>query len=585
MTKYAPNIPFRLYGESFSKGMVDMVVPDTPLDGLDSSQAKMMEELVLCLDSEDYVIDTSSKLATHNGQGILHRAFSVLIFYSQGRLLVQQRSSDKITFPAVWANSCCSHPLDIVDENDDPIEGVKEAARRKLQQELGIPRNVTNNWNFEHIGRFEYKCRWDEDWVENEIDHVLIVEADCEVNFNRNEIQAIDWLDKTSLIQMMERKGRWKSQLVAPWFEAIFHNYLSSGNFTIGEVVSNPKPGIIRCGTLSVKHPQNSASNLLAALGEHRDVVEEIIQQTLSKIQQDRLRGAMSHLFTGGGKRLRAIMPRLVGDAVGHGHEGHYTLGACIEIIHNFTLVHDDIMDQDPIRRGLDAVHVAYDDATAINAGDAMLALGFEMLADSPHIQDGQLRQVVSAIGEMVRRVAEGQQEDFEFEDRTSVSEDEYISMIAGKTSAMFETCAETGAILAGADKSSVANMADWGLNLGLCFQIMDDYIDMTSDTETLGKPAGSDIVQGKRTLIAIHALESGADLPTFHKLFGTESTDTDELHTAVKELRDNGSIQYALDRAMEHHRISHRCLDKLEQTPAVDILRDMTDFQLVRIN
>ena len=98
-------------------------------------------------------------------------------------------------------------------------------------------------------------------------------------------------------------------------------------------------------------------------------------------------------------------MPRLVGDAVGHGHEGHYTLGACIEIIHNFTLVHDDIMDQDPIRRGLDAVHVAYDDATAINAGDAMLALGFEMLADSPHIQDGQLRQVVSAIGEMVRRV------------------------------------------------------------------------------------------------------------------------------------------------------------------------------------
>ena len=70
MTKYAPNIPFRLYGESFSKGMVDMVVPDTPLDGLDSSQAEMMEELVLCLDSEDYVIDTSSKLATHNGQGI-----------------------------------------------------------------------------------------------------------------------------------------------------------------------------------------------------------------------------------------------------------------------------------------------------------------------------------------------------------------------------------------------------------------------------------------------------------------------------------------------------------------------------------
>jgi geranylgeranyl diphosphate synthase type I len=562
-----------------------MVVPSTPLDGLDSSQAEMMEELVLCLDSDDNVIDSSSKFTTHHGEGILHRAFSVLIFDSEGRLLVQQRSSDKITFPAVWANSCCSHPLDIDGENTDPIEGVKEAARRKLDQELGIPRTITDDWKFHHIGRFEYKCRWDSDWVEQEIDHVLIVEADCEVDFNRNEIQSVDWLDNDSLIRMMERKGRWKSQLIAPWFEAIFNNFLGSGDFTIDGIISNKKSEIIRCGELSVQHPENSASNVLAALGQHKEVVEGIIQENLSKIQQERLRGAMSHLFTGGGKRLRAIMPRLVGDAVGNGHQGHYTLGACIEIIHNFTLVHDDIMDQDPIRRGLDAVHVAYDDPTAINAGDAMLALGFEMLADSSHIEDSQLRHVVSAIGQMVRHVAEGQQEDFEFEERDSVSEDEYISMIAGKTSAMFETCAETGAILAGADSETVTNMANWGLNLGLCFQIMDDYIDMTSDTETLGKPAGSDIVQGKRTLIAIHALESGAELPTFHKLFGTESTDTSELDIAVQELNDNGSIQYALDRAMEHHRIAHGCLDKLEQTPAVDLLRDMTDFQLVRIN
>ena len=562
-----------------------MVVPSTPLDGLDSSQAEMMEELVLCLDSDDNVIDSSSKFTTHHGEGILHRAFSVLIFDGEGRLLVQQRSSDKITFPAVWANSCCSHPLDIDGENFDPIEGVTEAARRKLDQELGIPRTITDDWKFHHIGRFEYKCRWDSDWVEHEIDHVLIVEADCEVDFNQNEIQSVDWLDNDSLIRMMERKGRWKSQLIAPWFEAIFNNFLGSGDFTIDGIISNKKSEIIRCGELSVQHPENSASNVLAALGQHKEIVEGIIQENLSKIQQERLRGAMSHLFTGGGKRLRAIMPRLVGDAVGNGHQGHYTLGACIEIIHNFTLVHDDIMDQDPIRRGLDAVHVAYDDPTAINAGDAMLALGFEMLADSSHIEDSQLRHVVSAIGQMVRHVAEGQQEDFEFEERDSVSEDEYISMIAGKTSAMFETCAETGAILAGADSETVANMANWGLNLGLCFQIMDDYIDMTSDTETLGKPAGSDIVQGKRTLIAIHALESGAELPTFHKLFGTESTDTSELDIAVQELNDNGSIQYALDRAMEHHRIAHGCLDKLEQTPAVDLLRDMTDFQLVRIN
>ena len=110
-------------------------------------------------------------------------------------------------------------------------------------------------------------------------------------------------------------------------------------------------------------------------------------------------------------------------------------------------------------------------------------------------------------------------------------------------------------------------------------------FVDMTSDTETLGKPAGSDIVQGKRTLIAIHALESGANLPTFRKLFGTESDNLTDLSIAVEELRDNGSIQYALDRALEHHKIAHDCLDKLNQSQAVDLLRDMTDFQLVRIN
>jgi len=562
-----------------------MASSDRALSGHDSSQAVMMEESCLCLDENDAVVSTASKLHTHLGDGIRHRAFSVLIFDSRGRLLVQQRASEKITFPAVWANSCCSHPLDITGENGDAIEGVKEAARRKLDQELGIPRSITDTWVFNHIGRFEYKCRWDDEWVEHEIDHVMIVKADCEVDINRNEIQAIDWLDSSELKQMMARGGRWKSQLIAPWFEAIVANFLKDGDADIDEVINNARTDIIRCGELSVAHPSNSAANVLAALGEHREIVEDVIQSNLGKIQQKRLRGAMSHLFTGGGKRLRAIMPRLVGDAVGNGHEGHYTLGACIEIIHNFTLVHDDIMDQDPIRRGLDAVHIAYDDATAINAGDAMLALGFEMLADSEHIEDSQLRHVVSTIGEMVRRVAEGQQEDFEFEDRDSVSEDEYIAMIAGKTSAMFETCAETGAILAGANQETVDNMARWGLNLGLCFQIMDDYIDMVSDTETLGKPAGSDIVQGKRTLIAIHALESGAELPTFRKLFGTESDPDEELATAVDELRENGSIQYALDRAMEHHRIAHDCLDLLENTPAVELLRDMTDFQLVRIN
>ena len=302
-------------------------------------------------------------------------------------------------------------------------------------------------------------------------------------------------------------------------------------------------------------------------------------------MKQERLHGAMTHLFSGGGKRLRATLPRLVGEAVGEAHEGHYTLGASIEIIHNFTLVHDDLMDQDPIRRGLDAVHVAYDDSTAINAGDAMLAVAFEILAESPDIDSDKLAFLVRAIGEMVRNVADGQQEDISFETRDEVSEEEYIAMITGKTSVMFETCAGTGSILAGAPPEVVENMEKWGLNLGLCFQLMDDLIDITGDTETLGKPAGSDIVQGKKTLIAIHALQCGKDMPAFRKAYGAGKCSDEDLMTAVKELYSSGSIQYAKDRAMHHHALAHECLDKLTESPAVSVLRELTDFQLIRIN
>lgn len=178
-----------------------------------------------------------------------------------------------------------------------------------------------------------------------------------------------------------------------------------------------------------------------------------------------------------------------------------------------------------------------------------------------------------------------GQQEDFDFEQRDYVTEEEYIAMIAGKTSAMFETCAETGAKLAGANSQVVGNMAEWGLKLGLCFQLMDDLIDITGDTETLGKPAGSDVVQGKKTLIAIHALNSDKKLPAFSKVYGKGECSDNDLEAAVKELEENGSIEYAMDRAMSYHSEAHKILDGLEPSPALEVLRQLTDMQLTRIN
>jgi len=557
---------------------------ENSLSELDSSQLEMMKEMCMAVDENDRVIDSVSKIECHRGKGIRHRAFSVLIFDSEDRLLMQQRSSEKITFPGIWANSCCSHPLDIENENGDPVEGVIHASKRKMLQELGIPLEVSSNWDFNHIGRFEYSCRWDDDWIEHEIDHVLIVRASPNLSINRNEIKDTKWLNHQEIIQMLECENEWKDAIVAPWFRMIWKHFIEPHYPDMDALLGSSSDKIVNCGRLSINKKSDSNA-LKSALSKHKEIVEKEIMKSMNKIRQERLHGAMTHLFSGGGKRYRAILPRLVGEAIGNAHDGHYTLGSSIEIIHNFTLVHDDIMDQDPIRRGLNAVHVEYDDATAINAGDAMLAVGFEILADSEDISPENLKFLVQSIGEMVRRVAEGQQEDFDFEKRDYVSEEEYIAMIAGKTSAMFETCAETGAKLAGADSKTVEEMADWGLKLGLCFQLMDDLIDITGDTETLGKPAGSDVVQGKKTLIAIHALDSGNDLPTFSKVYGQGECSDEDLERAVEELRNNGSIDYAMDRAMRYHSEAHKILDGLLPSPALEVLRQLTDMQLTRIN
>ena len=560
--------------------------PDTDsLENHDPDQSLMMKEMCILVDEEDNMLGTMSKLGCHKGKGERHRAFSVLIFDTEGRLLIQKRSAEKITFPGVWANSCCSHPLDLEGELDGE-EGAINAAKRKLEHELGISSESTDSWDFRHIGLMEYSCRWNEEWIEREIDHILVVINNAEVRHNQNEISEVMWADSATIERMMSGEGDWGDETVAPWFRLIWQNFARPNNCEPDTIANSKNTEIVYCGEVDMNGDSVSpAPSLLDGLAKHRDRVEEVIMDSLSKMGQETLYSAMTHLFKGGGKRLRAILPRLVAEATGGENEGHYILGASIEIIHNFTLIHDDIIDQDPIRRGLDAVHIAYDDATAINAGDAMLAVGFEILAESEHIPRSSLGQLITSIGEMVRKVAEGQQEDIEFESRSSVTEDEYIAMIAGKTSAMFETCARTGAILAGADDSVVSNMADWGLNLGLCFQLMDDLIDITGDTKTLGKPAGSDIVQGKRTLIAIHALQCSEELPFFNRVYGSGNCSDEDLAMAVEELKGAGSIDYARGRALHHHSLAHQCLDKLVEGPAVDVLRELTDFQMTRVN
>ncbi len=563
-------------------------------EGYDSDQVDMMSEQVILVDAQDNQLGSMSKVDAHRGDGVLHRAFSILVFDEKDRLLIQRRASHKITFPNVWANTVCSHPLSIPNESDDSImgHGSKIAAIRKMEQEMGIIAGAIPIEDIHFITRMLYRARADEIWVEHELDHILFARVHSSIEFqaNPNEISETCWVTETELRDWLAEDIPSKG-VIAPWFRLIAENILPEWWGNLDGLPSQSDELVRDMGDVTVSNNHgiaDSKAGVMTALKFHKDAVESRIIRALSKSGNDRLGSAMMHLIDGGGKRLRAILPWLVADAVGESHDGLYDLGASIEIIHNFTLVHDDIMDNDSVRRGRPAVHIEFDHPTAINAGDAMLAVAFEVLAESNQFDNQHFRDLVRIIGSMVRHVSEGQQEDMSFEDRNSVSEEEYLHMISGKTAAMFTTCARTGALLSNASEQTIKIMSEWGENVGLCFQLMDDLIDATGDSDTLGKPACSDIIEGKQTLIAIHALQQNPEsLPNFHEVFGSGIEDTDRavLDTVVGELRNSGSIEYAHTKALQFHAAAHSCLDKLPDKPGMSVLRDLTDFQMVRIS
>ncbi|PXY75203.1 MAG: hypothetical protein CXX81_19020, partial [Methanobacteriota archaeon] len=366
-------------------------------DEYDESQSEMMNEMVILVDENDFQIGSMSKVDSHIGEGTLHRAFSVLLFNSSQELLIHKRADTKITFPSVWANTCCSHPLDIEDETEMEGDlGVKRAAIRKMKQELGIPAEQLPIEDFHLITKMHYRARADIKWIEHELDHILLIQADVDLDINPNEISEIRWVNKSQLEDLISNSPN-NGEFIAPWFNEIYSRFTSQWWGHLDEVSSLQDNVVHHIGDVTTSED----NSLLDALKGHAAEVEGRIVTALEKSNHERLRKAMMHLIEGGGKRLRAILPWLVADACGGSSDSLYDLGAAIEIIHNFTLVHDDIMDNDELRRGREAVHIAYDMPTAINAGDAMLAVSFELLSEAEAISSENFRSLVSIIGKM----------------------------------------------------------------------------------------------------------------------------------------------------------------------------------------
>lgn len=183
-----------------------------------------------------------------------------------------------------------------------------------------------------------------------------------------------------------------------------------------------------------------------------------------------------------------------------------YYVATAIELFHNFTLIHDDIMDKAPLRRGMQTVHTRYNDNTALLSGDVMLIQAYDYLNQ---VRSQVIHRILSIFNKTARQVCEGQQLDMDFEKQDNVQLNDYINMIGLKTSVLLAASLKMGAILGGAGEANSNNLYDFGLNLGIAFQIQDDYLDAFGNPDKFGKQVGGDIIANKKTFLLIHALQS----------------------------------------------------------------------------
>jgi geranylgeranyl diphosphate synthase type II len=209
-----------------------------------------------------------------------------------------------------------------------------------------------------------------------------------------------------------------------------------------------------------------------------------------------------------GGKRIRPVLCLMGNELFGDIRPDAFEVATAVELFHNFTLIHDDIMDKAPLRRGKATVHAKYGENSALLAGDVMLTMAYEYLN---RIELNYMRKIVSLFNKTVLEVSEGQQLDMDFEQRNDVNLDEYIHMITLKTSVLLAASLKTGAILGGASQGNCDHLYRFGKHLGIAFQIQDDYLDAFGDPAKFGKQVGGDILSNKKTFLLLHTLETAS--------------------------------------------------------------------------
>lgn len=296
---------------------------------------------------------------------------------------------------------------------------------------------------------------------------------------------------------------------------------------------------------------------------EYRTLIDRRLATVIDRDRPVTMYEPARYVLGGGGKRIRPVLVMLACEAVGGDPHDAVEAGVAVEILHNFTLVHDDIMDRADTRRGRETVHRKWDENIAILVGDELMGIAYKTLLNT---EKGDVRALTRVFTEGVIEVCEGQSYDKEFELRPSVTEDEYMMMIGKKTGWLVAISAEMGAIIGEADATRRAALLEYARCVGRAFQVQDDLLDVVADKDEFGKPIGGDILEGKKTYLLVKALGSaeGADLALLQSV-ATRSASPEGLVARVTDIyRSLGVLDIAREAIENDTEAAIRALDAL---------------------
>ena len=306
------------------------------------------------------------------------------------------------------------------------------------------------------------------------------------------------------------------------------------------------------------------------------------INHEIAKLNWERepkgLYAPIAYTMAAGGKRVRPQLAMIACGIFGGNEQDVAPAAMALEVFHNFTLLHDDVMDKAEVRRGRPTVHIQWNENTAILSGDQMMIEAYKLLAEVPA---DKLHKVLHLFNKMATEICEGQQYDVDFESQEHVTIEEYLKMIRLKTSVLLATALQIGSYLAGANEAQQEALYQFGINVGLAFQIQDDILDVWGDPKTFGKAVGGDISCNKKTYVYLTAQQlADAELAEeLHQWYGSVLDDNTEKIAAVKGIFEQLNVRAACEAVVEDYtQKALLILDTLPQNAATEQLRQLAN-------